>query len=81
MPTPTGEEVEKRVFEALEEFGADPSQIKPDAQLEQIDIDSLDLVELAQIVEDDYGVKLSRDDFEGIATVDQAVQLVVAKLP
>ena len=43
-------------------------------------MDSLDLVELAQIVEDDYGVQLKGEDMEGVKTVRQAVDLVVSKL-
>ena len=39
-------------------------------------MDSLDLVELAQIVEDDYGVQLKGEDMEGLKTVRQAVDLV-----
>ena len=30
-----------------------------------MDVDSLDLVELAQIVEDEYGVQLKGEDMEG----------------
>ena len=81
MPTTaTREEIEGRVFQALEEFGAEPDQIGPDADFEALDVDSLDLVELAQIVEDEYGVKLKAEDMEGIKTVRQAVDLVASKL-
>ncbi|MGH2762078.1 MAG: acyl carrier protein [Thermoleophilaceae bacterium] len=80
MPkTVTREEIEQRVFEALEEFGAEPDQITPDAEFEAMDVDSLDLVELAQIVEDEYGVQLKGEDMEGIKTVRQAVDLVMTK--
>jgi acyl carrier protein len=79
--TVTREAVQDRVFAALEEFGADPSEISLDAEFEAIDIDSLDIVELAQIVEDEYGVKLKGEDVEGIKTVGQAVELVVSRLP
>jgi len=78
--TATREEIESRVFAALEEFGAEPDQINPDATFESLDIDSLDLVELAQIVEDEYGVQLKGDDMEGVKTVRQAVDLVMSKL-
>jgi acyl carrier protein len=78
--TATREEIESRVFQALEEFGAEPDQIGPDAEFEALDVDSLDLVELAQIVEDDYGVQLKGEDMEGVTTVRQAVDLVVSKL-
>jgi acyl carrier protein len=79
--TVTREAVQDRVFAALEEFGADPAEIKLDAEFEAIDIDSLDIVELAQIVEDTYGVELKGEDVEGIKTVGQAVELVVSRLP
>jgi len=79
--TATREQIEQRVFKALEEFGAEPDQIGPDAEFEKMDVDSLDLVELAQIVEDDYGVQLKGEDMEGVRTVRQAVDLVQAKLP
>jgi acyl carrier protein len=78
--TVTREEIEQRVFQALEEFGADPAQINADAEFESLDVDSLDLVELAQIVEDEYGVQLKGEDMEGIKTVRQSVDLVMSKL-
>jgi acyl carrier protein len=80
MSTPTAEQVQQRVCQALEEFGADPAQIEPDAELAALDVDSLDLVELTQIVEEEYGLKLDREDFEDVVTVRNAVDLVVAKL-
>jgi acyl carrier protein len=79
--TGTQQEIEARVRRALEEFGADPDQIDRDAQLEALDVDSLDLVELAQIMEDEYGVQLKGEDMEGIKTVGQAIDLVVGRLP
>ena len=77
--TATREEIESRVFSALEEFGAEPDQINPDATFESLDIDSLDLVELAQIVEDEYGVELKGDDVKDVKTVGEVIDLVVAK--
>ena len=78
--TATREEIETRVFQALEEFGAEPDQISADAEFEALDVDSLDLVELAQIVEDDYGFQLKGEDMEGVKSVRQAVDLVMSKL-
>jgi acyl carrier protein len=78
--TVTREEIEQRVFQALEEFGAERDQINADAEFEAMDVDSLDLVELAQIVEDEYGVQLKGEDMEGVKTVRQAVDLVMSKL-
>jgi acyl carrier protein len=77
--TVSKEQIEERMTKALEEFGADPSEINRDAEFEQLDVDSLDLVELAQIVEDDYGVQLKGEDMEGLKTVGQAIDLVAEK--
>ena len=80
MATATPDAVEARIVEALASFGPDIEQVTREATFEELDIDSLDLVELAQIVEDDYGVQLKGEDMEGVTTVRQAVDLVLAKL-
>lgn len=79
--TVTRDELEERVFAALEEFGADPAEITLEAEFESLDVDSLDLVELAQIVDEHYGVQLKGEDMEGLRSVGQAVDLVMSKLP
>ncbi len=78
--TVTKDQISERVTEALVELGAERDEIKPEAEFEALDVDSLDLVELAQIVEDEYGVQLKGEDMEGIQTVRQAVDLVMSKL-
>jgi len=81
MPTTVSkEQIEERVKEALIEFGAEPDQINRDAEFEKLDVDSLDLVELAQISEDEWGVKIKGEDMEGIKTVGQAVDLVAERM-
>ena len=46
---------------------------------EDLDVDSLDLVELAQIVEDEFGVELDGDSVKDVKTVGDVIDLVVAK--
>jgi acyl carrier protein len=77
--TVTKEQVSERVTEALVELGADRDEIKPEAEFEALELDSLDLVELAQIVEEEWGVEITAKDMEGLTTVGQAVDLVAAK--
>ena len=79
MSTITNEQVEARVIEALASFGPDADQIKREATFEELDIDSLDLVELAQIVEDEYGVVLKGEDMKQLKTVGDAIDLIVSK--
>jgi acyl carrier protein len=79
MPTATPEQVQARVVEAIASFGPDPEQITREATFEELDIDSLDLVELAQIVEEEYGVELKSEDMKEMKTVGDAVDLIVAR--
>ena len=71
--------VEKVVFDALETFGAEKSDINRDATFEQIDVDSLDLAELSQIVDEQFGVTLKSGDVEQLKTVGDVVDLIVAR--
>jgi acyl carrier protein len=71
--------VEKTVADALETFGADPALISREATFVELDVDSLDLAELSQIVEDQYGVTFKSSDVEQLKTVGDAVDFIVAR--
>ena len=75
----TTEQVETRVIETLASFGPDQSQITRSATFEELDIDSLDLVELAQVVEEEYGVVLKGEDMKELKTVGDAIDLIVSR--
>ena len=73
------ENVEKTIYDGLVELGTERDALSREATLEDLDVDSLDLVELAQIVEDEYGVELKGDDVKDVKTVGEVIDLVVAK--
>jgi len=77
--TVTAEQVQKVVSDSLESFGADPDEITREAELTALDIDSLDLAELSQIVEEQFGVNLTSGDIKAIVTVGDAVDLIVER--
>jgi acyl carrier protein len=79
MSTVTSEQVEARVVETLASFGPDADQITRESTFQELDIDSLDLVELAQVVEDEYGVVLKGEDMKDLRTVGDAVDLIVSR--
>jgi acyl carrier protein len=80
MPTQvTPDAVEQTIFDGLVELGTERSELSREATLEDLDVDSLDLVELAQIVEDEYGVELRGDDVKDVKTVGEVIDLVVSK--
>ena len=79
MPAVTTEQVEARVIETVASFGPDADQITRDATFEELDIDSLDLVELAQIVEDEYGIVLKGEDMKELKTVGDAIDMIASR--
>ena len=70
------EQIEQRVIDALVEFGEERQNVTPQARFEDLEVDSLDLVELAQIVEDEYGVELADADLDKVETVGDVVELI-----
>jgi acyl carrier protein len=74
------EQIEERLTEALVEFGAEPGDISLEAKFEDLDVDSLDLVEMAQISEEEWAVQIKGEDMEGLKTLGDAVDLVDARL-
>ena len=79
MTTIAAERVEQIVYKALESFGADPSEFSAETTFEKLDIDSLDLAELAQVVEEECGVQLKGEDMKQIRTIGDAIDVIVSK--
>lgn len=72
--------IEEVVLEALKELAGDPDAVNAGATLEQIDVDSLDLAELAQVVEERFGVALKGSDVADVTTVRDAIDLVTSRI-
>ena len=72
------EEIYEQVKNVLvEQLGVDEGEITEEANFqEDLDADSLDLVELIMELEDQFGVKISDEDAQGIQTVGQAVEYI-----
>ncbi|MBI5090065.1 MAG: acyl carrier protein [Actinobacteria bacterium] len=66
---------------AVEVLSVDASAVVPEAKFgDDLDADSLDLVELVMALEEEFGVEVPEEDLEGVETVGQAYDLVVGKL-
>ena len=66
--------------EALVEFGEERDGLKGSTKFADLDVDSLDLVELAQIIEDEYGIEVQDTDLDKIETIDDVTALVSQRL-
>ncbi len=76
------EEVEKRLTGLLvEELGVEADRITMEATFEEdLEIDSLGVVELLMALEDNFDVKIPDEEAEKIGNVGEAVDLVISKL-
>jgi acyl carrier protein len=79
MATATKDKITERVIAALVEFGEEPENVKPDSRFEDLDVDSLDLVELAQVIEDEYGIEVNDADMDQIETVQDVVSFIAER--
>jgi acyl carrier protein len=76
------DEVLKWVVEILaHEFGVDAANLRPETHLEEdLDLDSIDAIDMAVRIEEKTGLALSGDDLQSIQTIRDAVELIHARL-
>ena len=74
----TQEEIIAGIAEIIEEVtGIEPSEITPEKSfVDDLDIDSLSMVEIAVQTEDKYGVKIPDEDLAGLRTVGDVVSYI-----
>jgi acyl carrier protein len=66
---------------AAEVLSVDSASVTEGARFkEDLDADSLDLVELVMGLEERFDIEVPEEDLEGVTTVGQAVDLVLAKV-
>jgi acyl carrier protein len=62
-------------------LSVEEEKVVPEAKFgDDLDADSLDLVELVMALEEEFDISVPEEDLEGIDTVNQAVELVKSKL-
>jgi acyl carrier protein len=76
------EEIQERVKKILaENLSVPEDKVTPESRFqEDLDADSLDLVEAVLALEEEFGVSIPEEEMEGVRTVGQAVQLVASKM-
>jgi acyl carrier protein len=75
-------EIQDRVRKILaENLSVAEDQVTMESRFqEDLDADSLDLVEAVLALEEEFGVSIPEEEMEGVKTVGQAVNLVNQKL-
>lgn len=66
---------------AVEVLSVSEDQVVPEAKFgDDLDADSLDLVELVMALEEEFDISVPEEELENIQTVGQAYELVASKL-
>jgi acyl carrier protein len=66
---------------AVEVLQVDPAKVTLEAKFgDDLDADSLDLVELVMALEEAFDIEVPEEELEGITTVGEAYELVTSKL-
>lgn len=60
-------------------FRVPEDEVSPDATFESMQLDSLDLVELTMVIEEEIDLRIEDDELEGVETVRDAVELMAKK--
>jgi acyl carrier protein len=78
----TRETVIERINNFLvEEFEVDESVIEPSANLKDtLELDSLDYVDLVVVIEDNFGFKVTGEDFKTVSTYQDFYNLIFDKV-
>ena len=65
----------------VDELGIDAEQVTMEAKLEEdLDIDSLGIVEVVMAFEDEFEIEIDDEELTDVGTVGQAVNLLHSKL-
>jgi acyl carrier protein len=75
-PDTTSQTVLEVVTDELVRLGAARDEVTSEAKLTDLDLDSLDLAELAQLIEERYETKLTGAELTSIRTVGDVVSLI-----
>lgn len=74
----TTTDIPKLVIDTLDSFGP-AVEVTPEATLEALDVDSLDLAEFAQVAEEETGVRLKGEDMKDLKSVQDVIDLLTAR--
>ena len=71
-------DIEQRVKEIIvEQLGVSESEVVPEAKfIDDLGADSLDLVELVMVLEEEYGTEISDEEAEKIVSVGDAYEYI-----
>src|SRR5256885_10226076 len=86
MPAIDREQAQTKILETIKDIVEEPDMVSLDAKLEDLDIGSLDFVEIAQVLEDEFDIEILGQETEDgsapptMVTVHDAVNALVDRV-
>lgn len=65
---------------AVDVLGVPAEEVTMEATFEDLEADSLDLVELVMSLEEAFEITVEETELDGVSTIEQAFKLVVSKI-
>lgn len=79
LASPVSDEtVLELIHEELVDAGVEPEEVTPDARLDDLDIDSLDVTQILTTIKKRYGVVIPREELDGVTVGDLAGRVSAA---
>jgi len=60
-------------------FKVPEDEIQPSSSYEELGLDSLDMVELSLVIEQDFGIQVSDDELADAETLDRTITLLLCR--
>ncbi len=73
-------EIRDRIIEVVAGFVDNPDEVTVESNLIMIDLDSLDMVELEQIVDEEFGIKPQYAEVMDLDTVGDVIDMIVSRV-
>lgn len=72
-------EFEKIKNIVVDQLDVEPEQVTPETSFEDLDADSLDIVELIMALEEEFGIEIPDEDAEKLTSLQAAVDYIKEK--
>jgi acyl carrier protein len=86
MPALDRRQLEAKILEIIKDIVEDPDAVSLDAELSDLDIGSLDFVEIAQVLEDTFDIEILGQDAEqeaaagAMVTVNDSIDALIERV-
>jgi acyl carrier protein len=76
---PSRDAIKSFVFDTLTEYGAERESLTTDAHFDDLEIDSLDMVEIGMAINKTFSLSIKPKEFDGKNTIGKVLEVIYDK--